>query len=275
MPGIRDLKNKIVVITGAGSGIGRAAAHAFAKEGAAVVITDIHAQRLAEAESELARTGADVSSKVVDVADKAQLGDLCRFVIDTRGRVDVLHANAGIGYGGPLEIFPMEDFEKVMAVNFWHVVYSVGFFLPHMIKQRSGHIVVTASAASYFGLPGLGAYTASKFAVAGYLELLRAELHRHNIGVTTICPGFINTNIVKDGKSTLLPGAKADQEKMAAFYQRFGWPPERVAKAVVKGVRKNRALVPVGPEAWAQWYLKRLSPGLYNLILRIGAKLSL
>ncbi len=275
MPGIKNFKGKVAVITGAGSGIGRATAHAFAKEGAIPVIADIHEERIENVEKEIKALGVEVSSMVADVSDRAQVEAFSKFVLDRYGRVDILHNNAGIGWGGPLEVFPLEDFQKVMEVNFWGVIYGVQSFLPRMIEQKSGHIVNTASGAGLNGVIPLGAYSASKFAIVGYTEVLRAELRRHNIGVTAVCPGIINTNIVKDGKATLIEGASADQEKMTAFYKRFGWPPERVAKGVLKGIRKNRAIVPVGPEVWILWYIKRFSITLADLINSIFARMAL
>jgi len=272
MPGIKDLRDKVVVVTGAGSGIGRATAHAFAMEKAKLVVADIDEKRLDCVVKEIEDTGARVVGKVVDVSDKSQVEQLAAFTIETYGRVDVVHNNAGVGYGGPLEIFPIEDWEKIVGINFWSVVYGVNYFLPHMIRQKSGHIVNTSSAAGLFGMAALGAYTATKHAVAGLSCVLRAEIRRHNIGVSTICPGIINTNIVRDGKSNLMPDQKLDQDKMAEFYDKHGWPPERVAKAVIKAVKKNKAIVPVGPEAWIMWYMRRMSETLHNFYLWLSAK---
>ncbi|MEW6076691.1 MAG: SDR family NAD(P)-dependent oxidoreductase [Thermodesulfobacteriota bacterium] len=272
MPGIKNLKDKVVVVTGAGSGIGRATAKAFAGEGARMVLADISRERLDNLQKTLQERDIQAAVFALDVSDKKQVADLAQFTLDTYGRVDIIHNNAGIGMGGPLEVFPLEDWERIVGVNFWSVVYGVHYFLPHMIRQRSGHIVNTSSAAGYWGLAGLGAYTATKHAIIGYSDVLRAEIRRYNIGVTTICPGVIKTSIVHDGKQTMLPTAKIDQKKMAAFYDRFGWSPERVARAVIKGVKKNRGLVPVSPEAWVMWYVKRLSETAYNLFLRIAAR---
>ncbi|MBU0991179.1 MAG: SDR family NAD(P)-dependent oxidoreductase [Proteobacteria bacterium] len=275
MPGIKDLKGKVTVITGAGSGIGRASAILFAKEGARLVISDIHEDRLETVQKEIKNMGAEVISKVTDVSDIKQISALSSLVLDTFGRVDILHNNAGIGWGGPSELFPVSDFEKVLSVNLLSVVYGINSFLPQMIKQKSGHIVNTASGAGLIPIVPLGAYTASKFAVVGYSEVLRAELRRHNIGVTAICPGVINTNIVQDGKSTLLEGAKTTQDMMVDFYKKYGWSPDRVAKAVIKGVKKNKGIVPVGPEVWVLWYLKRMSQTVSELFSRISAKTAL
>jgi NAD(P)-dependent dehydrogenase (short-subunit alcohol dehydrogenase family) len=275
MAGIKDLRNKTVVVTGAGSGIGRATAHVFAEHQANLIISDINPERLKNVEGEINAYGVKVTSVPTDVSDRAQVEALSKHAVDTFGKVDVLVNNAGLGWGGPSEVFPLEDFEKLMAVNFWGVIYGVQHFLPMMQKRKSGHIVNVSSSAGLNGLVGLGAYTASKHGIAGYSEVLRAELCRHNIGVTTICPGVINTNIVQDGKSTEIEGMKINQSKMADFYKKWGWPPGRVAKAILKAVQKNKGVVPVGPEAWLLWYFKRLSLPLWQLYLKLSAKLAL
>jgi len=267
-------KNKIAVITGAGSGIGRAITHLFSKHQATLVIADIDENRLEQVEKELQTYGIPVASKAVDVSILEQVKALADFAVATFGNVDILINNAGIGWGGPSDVFPIEDFERVMAVNFWGVVYGVNSFLPIMKKQNKGHIVNISSAAGLNGVVALGAYTASKHAVSGYTEVLRAELHRFNIGVTAICPGIINTNIVQDGKATLIEGMKIGQTEMINFYKKWGWPPERVAKAVLKAVLKNKGVVPVGPEAWIMWYFKRFSQKLWELFLRLNVKIS-
>jgi len=147
-------------------------------------------------------------------------------------------------------------------------------FLPLLKKQGYGHIVNISSVAGLVGHIGLGAYSATKHAVVGYSEVLRAELRRLNIGVTVICPGIINTNIVKDAKISKVEKMKIDQSRMINFYKNWGWPPERVAKAVLKAVQKNKGIVPVGPEAWIFWYTKRFSQKLWELYMRLTVKLA-
>lgn len=271
MSGMKNFKDKVVVITGAGSGIGRATALAFAKEGAVLVIADIHADRLEEVSGEIEKLGAKVSSRRVDVSDRSQVEDLARFVIENCGRADILHNNAGVGLGELLETTSIEDFEWVMNTNFWGVVYGVTYFLPHMIERKQGHIINTASGAGLVALPGLGGYTASKFAVVGYSETLRAELKRHGIGVSAVCPGIINTRVVSDGRVNMPEGARVSKEKAVEFYATRGWSPHRVAGAIIRGVKKNRGVIPVGPEVWISWYLKRFSQRLSDAALGLGA----
>jgi len=273
MQGIDSFQDKVVVVTGAGSGIGRAIAHLFSEHQAKLVIADMNSARLSQVEEELRARGTQVVAQVIDVSDLEQVTALTKYTLDSYDRVDILVNNAGIGWGGPSDIFPLEDFFKVMAVNFWGVIYGVQCFLPALKQQGGGHIVNICSSAGLNGTVALGAYSASKHAVAGYSEVLRAELNRFDIGVTAICPGIIKTNIVQDGKSTLAPGMRFGHKEMIDFYKKWGWPPEKVARAVLKAVKKNKGVVPVGPEAWIFWYMKRISQSLWETYLRLNVRI--
>jgi NAD(P)-dependent dehydrogenase (short-subunit alcohol dehydrogenase family) len=272
MPGIKDLKGKVVVVTGAGSGIGRATALAFAAEGSDLVIADVNEERLKETAAEIEKKGARAIYKKTDVSKRAEVEDLARFVIAERGRVDVVHNNAGVSIGASFADTSIEDFEWIVSINFWGMIYGMKAFLPHMIERRFGHIVNTSSGLGLCAAPGTPAYCATKFAIAGVSEALRAEVRKYNIGVTAICPGIIDTRIVEDGRINIRKDARASADKVIAFYQRRGWPPERVARAVIKAVRHNRGVVPVGPEAWAQWFLKRSSQTAYNAFLVLSER---
>jgi len=267
MPGIKDFRDKVVVITGAGSGIGRATAIAFAEEGAELVLADIDLDRLRAVADEIGRDDSRVLTREVDVAEKEQVEDLAEFVIGTKGRVDILYNNAGVAIGADFVSTSIEEFEWIFSINFWGMLYGIKAFLPHMMERRFGHIVNTSSVAGLCATPGMPAYCSTKFAIAGLGESLRAELKKYNIGVSTICPGVIDTRIVADGCLHLRNESRATNDRVVNFYRRFGWPPERVAKAVLKAVRKNRSVVPVGIEAWLQWIGKRLSQRNHDAIV--------
>lgn len=266
MPGIRNFKDKVVVITGAASGIGKATAGAFAREGADLVIVDNNASGLEQTAQQVQTFGARVLASQVDVSDGNQVADLADRVIAERSRVDILVNNAGVGVGGSLLDTDITDFEWIFSINYWGVLYGLKYFLPHMVARKYGHVVNTASAAGLFAVPSMSAYCSTKFAVVGLSESLRAEIRPYGIGVSTICPGIINTNIVAKSRVHLQEGSRMTHSRMVDFYRRFGWPPERVAGAILGAVRHNRSLVPVGPETWAQWFTKRLSQKLYEFI---------
>ena len=272
MPGIKDFRGKVVVVTGAGSGIGRATALAFAREGADLVIADVNGDRLAIVSAEIEAAGARVMSMKVDVSKRSEVDELAGTVIAERSRVDIVMNNAGVAIGGPFVETPIEEFEWIFSVNFWGVLYGIKAFLPHMMARKYGHIVNTSSLAGLCAMPGLSAYSSTKFAVAGLSEALRAELKEHGIGVTTVCPGVIDTRVVADGRMHLDERSRANRSAVVEFYRRFGWPPERVAKAVLNAVRMDRSVVPVGPEAWLQWFAKRLSQKGYEAMIRLAGR---
>lgn len=272
MPGIKDFKNKVVVITGAASGIGKATAKAFAKKGADLVIADNHTQRLEETANEIKAAGARVLAKQVDVSYRNQVESFASFVMSERGHVDILINNAGVGVGGTLLDTSIEDYEWIFSINYWGVLYGLKAFLPHMVARKYGHIVNTASGAGLCSIPAMSAYCSTKFAVVGLSETLRAEIKRYGIGVSTICPGIINTNIVAQSRMHLQDGIKANHARLIDFYRRFGWPPERVAKAILSAVLHNRSIVPVGPEAWVQWFTKRMSQKFFEAMNEVSGR---
>ena len=272
MPGIKDFKDKVVVITGAASGIGKATAKAFAQKGSDLVIADNNAQRLEETAGEIKATGARVLAQQVDVSDRNQVESFAKFVISERGHVDILVNNAGVGVGGPLLDTNIEDFEWIFSINYWGVLYGLKYFLPHMVARKYGHVVNTASGAGLCSIPAMSAYCSTKFAVVGLSETLRSEVRRFGIGVSTICPGVINTNIITQSRMHLQEGSRATHSRLIDFYRRFGWPPERVAKAIMSAVRHNRSIVPVGPEAWAQWLTKRMSQKFFEAMNEVSGR---
>jgi len=271
---MKDFRGKVVVITGAGSGIGRATALAFAREGAKLHLTDVNSARIEAAAAEVRGLGAEATAYVVDSSDRAAMEKFAADVYAAAGRVDILHNNAGIGAASRFEEIPLEHWEKIVAVNLWGVIYGVHYFLPRMIAQGGGgHIVNTASGAGLCGLPGLGHYTATKFAVVGLSEVMNMELRRYGIFTTALCPGIINTNIVSDAMFQETDEYRQKKDQAVSFYDRFGATPERVAKDALQAVRKRRPVqVSPGFHMYPIWYMKRLSVGLYQALGRMFAQ---
>ncbi|MDQ0951022.1 NAD(P)-dependent dehydrogenase (short-subunit alcohol dehydrogenase family)/pimeloyl-ACP methyl ester carboxylesterase [Streptomyces phaeochromogenes] len=264
---------QLVLVTGAGSGIGRATAFAFAEAGARVVAVDRDAESAART-AELSRLiGAPQAwAETVDVSDEQAMEKLAEKVAAEYGVVDVLVNNAGIGLSGSFLDTTAEDWRNVLDVNLWGVIHGCRLFGKQMAERgQGGHIVNTASAAAYLPSRTLPAYSTSKAAVLMLSECLRAELAGQGIGVSAICPGFINTNITSTARFT---GVDADEEKRrqkksARLYGLRNYPPEKVAQAVLRAVVRNQAVVPVTAEARGGRLMSRFTPRALRAIARM------
>jgi NAD(P)-dependent dehydrogenase (short-subunit alcohol dehydrogenase family) len=264
-----------VLITGAASGIGRETAFAFAQQGAALELVDLDRDGL-ERTALLARNlGAQAHTHVADVASAEAMEQLAERVHQRVPALDVLINNAGVGVAGSFVGTDLATWDWALGINVKGVVHGCHFFVPKMIARASGgHVVNVASAAGLVAPKLLPVYSTTKFAVVGLSESLRAELRPHGIGVTTLCPGIINTPITR---STRLSGDLAENpsfnERASALYARRNYGPERVAKVIVDAVRKGRGLVPVAPESWALYYGKRFAPRVVEFLMARDAPL--
>ena len=202
---MRTLDNKVVVVTGAGSGIGRALALDVAGRGALVAVSDWNEAGLAETVELLKNAGVrEVRSDVLDVSDRAGFAAYALAVKDQFGRVDVVVNNAGVSHTGPVTEMEYADFDWLMGVNFWGVVHGTKEFLPHLIASGDGHLVNISSLFGLISVAGSSTYNASKFAVRGFTEAVRMDmlLAGHPVGVTCVHPGGIRTGIVRNGRVT-------------------------------------------------------------------------
>lgn len=250
---------RVVVITGAGSGIGRELALQCARAGARLALCDMNPDGLAHTVQDARATGAEVFSQTVDVADAEQMTSFAKEVADQLGVVDVLINNAGIAVIGGILDTTLSDWERLISVNLMGIVHGNAAFVPAMVQRGSGHVVNIASAAGVLANPQLGAYSTTKFAVFGMSEALRMELRPHGIDVTVACPGIINTAITH---TSAYRGGNDDarRTKTTAAYAKRGYSPDRAARNILRAIDGGKAVAPIAPEAHVMYVLSRVAP---------------
>jgi NADP-dependent 3-hydroxy acid dehydrogenase YdfG len=270
---VKTLDDKVVVVTGAGSGIGRAIALDTARRGALIAISDIDDAGLAETVDLVKQAGAEVRSDRLDVADRAAFTSYAETVADHFGRVNVVVNNAGVALAGDVEDLAYADMDWIIGINFWGVVHGTKEFLPHLIASGDGHVVNISSLFGLLSIPGQSMYNASKYAVRGFTEALREEMlvAGHPVGVTAVHPGGIKTAIARNGRYSdredAVESARIFDEKMASM------TPERAAEIIVtKGVLGGRARVLVGLDAQALHHFARLTGSRYQDVVAAVAK---
>jgi len=266
---VSRLHGKTALVTGAGSGIGKATALALARRGARLALCDVSEAGLAQTEAEARAQGSEVFAQRVDVSKREEMRAFSERVHRWVDAVDLLMNNAGVGLGAMFLDSTLEDWDWIVGINLMGVVHGCHFFLPPMVKRGSGgHVVNVSSAAGFFATPQLAAYCTTKFGVLGLTEALREELAPHRIGVTAVCPGLINTAITR---SSVLRGPEATpeaRERIVKIYERRNYGPERVAENILHAVQRNRTIAPITPEAWAMYVVKRISPRLAWFVSR-------
>ncbi|MEH0577342.1 SDR family oxidoreductase [Streptomyces sp. B21-108] len=268
---------QLVLVTGAGSGIGRATALAFAEAGARLIAVDRDAESAARtAELSLRKGASGAWAEAVDVSDEQAMEKLAAKVHTDHGVVDVLVNNAGIGLSGSFFDTTPEDWRRVLDVNLWGVIHGCRLFGRQMAERgQGGHIVNTASAAAYLPSKALPAYSTSKAAVLMLSECLRAELAGQDIGVTAICPGLVNTSITSTATFVGVDAAeeRRRQKRAARAYGLRNYPPEKVAEAILRAVARNEAVVPVTSEAKVSYALSRFMPRALRALARVNPPL--
>ncbi|MFB7724627.1 SDR family oxidoreductase [Nocardia sp. NPDC056100] len=261
----RPFEDQLLVITGGGSGIGRETALAFARQGAEVVLSDINLDSAKETAELIAREGGTAHAYQLDVSSEAAVTEHAAAVIAAHGVPDILINNAGIGQAGDFFDTPAAEFDRVLNINLYGVINGCRTFGKAMADRGlGGHIVNLSSMAAYTPQRGFSAYSTSKSAVFMFSDCLRAELSGKGIGVHTICPGIVHTNIVANtrfsGVSAEVEAAK--QERFDKLYAARRYGPEKVAAQILKAVEQNRDVVPVTPEAWLQYRFNRFAPAV-------------
>lgn len=262
---MRDFRERVAVVTGAASGIGRALSLALARRGADVALVDVNEAGAAAVAKQLEALGRKASVHAADVADRARMAELPDEVLAAHGRVSLLVNNAGVSVGGTFEEQSLADLDWIVGINFWGVVHGCKFFLPALRREPGAHIVNLSSMFGLLGVPGQSSYSATKFAVRGLSEALWTELREAGIGVTCVHPGGIRTEIVRSARM------KEDvRERMAERFERMGMPPERAAEQILRAVERGRMRVVICPEARVSDWLKRLAPaGTQRLVARV------
>lgn len=265
---ISNFTGKIVVVTGAASGIGRSTALAFAREGAHIATADLQLEALEPVVKEIEALGVSCFPYAVNVADEAGMKAFAAAVRVRFGEPHVLINNAGIGYLGLFLQSDLEHWRRILDVNIMGVVHGCYFFLPMMMAAEGPrHVINVSSSAGNFPSPSMGAYAASKGAVSIWSESLKMELVDSNVHVTTMCPGVINTPIVRNWAGVAPTVTDATLAKMRLYYETQGCSPDVVAADMVKAVRKNGDIVLSGPKVGLAYHVRRISVKLIRAIM--------
>ncbi|MBF6471795.1 MULTISPECIES: SDR family oxidoreductase [Nocardia] len=265
----RPFDDQLVVITGGGSGIGRATALALARRGAEIVLSDIDLAAAKETAELITAEHGVAHAYQLDVAEESEMQAHAATVLDNHGVPDILINNAGIGQAGAFFETSAADFDRVLRINLGGVVNGCRAFGPAMAERGlGGHIVNLSSMAAYSPQQGFSAYSTSKSAVFMFSDCVRAELAARGISVHTICPGIVHTNIVA---RTRFSGVSAEEEKRKQerydnLYRMRRYGPEKVAEQIVRALRRNRSIVPVTPEAHLQYHFGRLAPAVVRFL---------
>jgi NAD(P)-dependent dehydrogenase (short-subunit alcohol dehydrogenase family) len=242
---------KTAVITGAGSGIGRALAIDLAGRGARLAISDVNLAAVAETATVCETAGARVRHYELDVADRQAVLAHADNVVAEFGTVNLVVNNAGVALMANVVDMSWEDLDWLMGINFWGVVHGTKAFLPHLIASGEGHLVNISSVFGFVGVPSQSAYNAAKFAVRGFTEALRQEMliARHPVGVSCVHPGGIRTNIARDARAS--KALDVDREKQASDFARAArTTPEQAAATILRGVERGRPRILIGADAY-------------------------
>ncbi|MBM4555322.1 SDR family NAD(P)-dependent oxidoreductase [Rhodococcus hoagii] len=268
-----EFAGKVCVITGAGSGIGRALALNLAGQGAKLALSDMDSVGLAETVRQVESLGADVKSDHLDVTQREAVLSYADAVVAHFGKVNQVYNNAGIAFHGEVERSEFKDIERIMDVDFWGVVNGTKAFLPHVIASGDGHIVNVSSLFGLLSIPGQSAYNAAKFAVRGFTESLRQEMliAKYPVKVTCVHPGGIKTAIARN--ATMPDGD--DQATFAQFFDRrlARTTPEEAAKTITTGVRKGKPRVLIGADAkFLDAWVRIVGPSYQRVVATVTSR---
>lgn len=268
-----EFTGRVVVITGAGSGIGRALALNLAAKGARLALSDVDTVGLEETARRARDLGAEVQADPLDVTQREKVMDYADKIAEHFGVVNQVYNNAGVAYHGEFERTEFKDFERVVDVDFWGVVNGTKAFLPHLIASGDGHLINVSSLFGLLSIPGQSAYNAAKFAVRGFTESLRQEMlvAKYPVQVTCVHPGGIKTAIARNA-------AVPDGDDQVSFAQFFDsklarTTPEDAAATIVNGVRKNKGRVLIGADAkLLDGWVRLIGPAYQRVVAFVTAR---
>jgi len=256
-----DFKNKVVLITGASSGIGRESATEFAKLGADIILVSRTKEKLEQVADELKKFNVTTLVCQCDVSKKDQVKEMSRIVLEKFDSVDILVNNAGFAIYGSVSDLSIDDIESQMETNYFGMVYCTKYFLPSMLDKKSGHIVNVASVAASFGLPGIAPYCASKFAMLGFSEGLKHELKNSGVGITVVSPIMVRTNFFEHPSFEKMP--KFSPTSLSS---------KTVAKAILRAANSQRLEIIVPSLVRGAVWMKNTFPYFVNPILGMAFK---
>lgn len=268
---IKHFDDKVAVITGGGSGIGQALACQLAARGCNLALVDVNRKGMQATKKKIAGAGGKLTMHVADVSNEASMSALADEVIAAHERVNMLFNNAGITYAKTFEGHSLQDWERIIGINLWGVIYGCHFFLPHLREQAGdAHIINLSSMVAFMGPPQQTSYSATKSAIKGFSESLWAELHGEGIGVTVALPGAIRTAIMDEA----LKSAE-DQDAFArtkSIVEKMAMPVEKAAKKILKAVRKDKMRIVIGADALLFEGAKRALPDQVHKIFLLQPK---
>jgi short-subunit dehydrogenase len=260
----QDITGKWALVTGAGSGMGRTTSLQLARAGANLILVDICGEAMGNVAREVEAIGVEVQTFCADLTDFDQVQNMADTINARYGAVDILVNNAGIAHMSYTVDASVEDWQKLLDVNVWSIIYMVKAFAPAMMKRKDGQIVNISSGQAFFAVPTWGPYATTKYAVAGYSEALRYEMYWHNVAVTTVYPGIVRTPfydsitggwMVRIGMKLLMATAMK---------------PESMSKITVKGIIKKKKLI-IPAIMWPVYVLKPIMPWPFEIAGRIVA----
>lgn len=263
---MKNLEGKVAIITGAGSGIGRALGEEMARRGAYLVVSDVNRDRIEEVGESIEKAGGKVKTLTLDVSCFDAVKKMVDHTAAEHGRIDYIFNNAGIVVGGEARDISIEDWRTVIDVNLYGVINGVAAVYPIMAKQGFGHVVNLGSIEGLVPFPGTASYVGSKYGVVGLSNSLRIEAEPLGVKVSVVCPGHIKTSIFQDARVV-----KLDRDKMLFWMTASpGMTPGKCALKILRGVERNKAVIVITNTARILWYMYRICPGLVFLVMKIG-----